>query len=206
MPPRRERSGSSQPRPRAGPSRLEQVGAGLVLLGELGRAHGLRGEIRLKSHTADPAAIASYDPLVTEDGRWVTISSLRVAPGGQPDVLVAKLNGIDTRDAADALNRVRVYVERDRLPPPDEEDEFLLADLIGLPAVTEAGEILGTVIAVPNYGGGDLLEISPAGGGASALLPFTRAFVPAVDVAGRRIVIAPPEDLFAPADAAGEAE
>ena len=97
-------------------------------------------------------------------------------------------------------------MEADRLPPPDEEDQSLLPDHIGLPAVTEAGEILGTVIAVPNYGGGDLLEISPAGGGASALLPFTRAFVPAVDVAGRRIVIAPPEDLFAPADAAGEAE
>jgi 16S rRNA processing protein RimM len=206
MTPRRDRSGSTQPRPRAGSGDQPQPGADLVLLGEFGRAHGLRGEIRLKSFTADPAAIASYDPLVTEDGRRMTLTGVRAAPGGQPDLLIARVNGVETREAADALNRVRLYVERNRLPPPEEEDEFLLADLIGLPAVMETGEVLGTVIAVPNYGGGDLLEIAPAEGGASALLPFTRAFVPVVDLPGRRVVVAPPEDLFAPAVETDEAE
>ena len=99
-----------------------------------------------------------------------------------------------------------LYVARDKLPPPDEEDEFLLADLIGLSVQNEAGEIIGTVVDVPNYGGGDLLEIAPVPSGATAFLPFTKAFVPTVDVAGKRIIAAPPDDLFEQAKPAPESE
>ena len=168
-------------------------------MGEFGRAHGLKGEVRLKSHTGDPQAIARYRPLIASNGKTYSLKSVRPAPGGAPDLLIAVVDGVTTREASEALNRVQLFVERDKLPPPEEEDEFLLADLIGLTVQTEAGEIIGTVVAVPNYGGGDLLEIASVPSGPTALLPFTKAFVPVVDIAGRRIVAAPPDDLFEPA-------
>ena len=169
-----------------------------MLLGEFGRAHGLRGEVRLKSSTADPLAIASYNPLLTADGRRLTLAKVRPAPGATPDILIAMVQGVATREAAEALNRVAVFVARDRLPPPDEEDEFLLADLVGLAVERPDGTPLGRVVGVPNYGGGDLLEIAPIQRGPTALLPFTKAFVPLVDLAGGRVVAEAPEDLFAP--------
>jgi 16S rRNA processing protein RimM len=171
----------------------------LVLVGEFGRAHGLKGEVRLKSHTGDPQAIADYRPLIASNGKTYSLKNIRTAPGGAPDLLIAVVDGVTTREASEALNRVQLYIERDKLPPPDEEDEFLLADLIGLSVETEAGDIIGTVVAVPNYGGGDLLEIAPVQKGPTALLPFTKAFVPVVDVAAKRIVASPPDDLFEPA-------
>jgi 16S rRNA processing protein RimM len=171
----------------------------LVLVGEFGRAHGLKGEVRLKSHTGDPQDIADYKPLQASNGRTYSLKNVRPAPGGAPDLLIAIVDGIATREASEALNRVQLYVERDKLPPPDEEDEFLLADLIGLSVQNEAGEVIGTVVDVPNYGGGDLLEIAPALKGPTAFLPFTKAFVPVVDIAAKRIVAAPPNDLFEPA-------
>jgi 16S rRNA processing protein RimM len=173
--------------------------ADLVLLGEFGRAHGLRGEVRLKSYTDDPQAIADYAPLAGSDGRAYRLRSVRPASGGRPDLLVAVVDGVSTREAAEALNQVRLSIRRDRLAPPADEDEFLLADLIGLRVENRSGETVGTVVAVPDYGGGDLLEIQPAKGGATAHLPFTKAFVPAVDLTERRVVIDAPDDLFAPA-------
>ncbi|HZH50414.1 MAG TPA: ribosome maturation factor RimM [Microvirga sp.] len=174
----------------------------LVLVGEFGRAHGLKGEVRLKSYTGDPLAIATYGSLTTADGRKVSVKkNARQAPGGAPDMLIVQVEGVTTREAAEALNRTELYLERDRLPPPDEEDEFLLADLIGLPVQDEAGTVVGTIVDVPNYGGGDLLEIAPAKGGATALLPFTKAFVPVVEIANKRIVAALPDDFFEPARA-----
>jgi len=178
----------------------------LVLVGEFGRAHGLKGEVRLKSHTGDPQAIADYRPLIASDGRSFSLKNVRSAPGGAPDLLIAIVDGVTTREASEALNRVQLYVARDKLSPPDEDDEFLLADLIGLSVQNEAGEIIGTVVDVPNYGGGDLLEIAPAQKGPTAFLPFTRAFVPTVDIAGKRIVAVPPDDLFEPAKSAPEPE
>jgi 16S rRNA processing protein RimM len=165
-------------------------------VGEFGRAHGLKGEVRLKSHTGDPEAIAGYRPLVATNGKTYSLKSVRPAPGGAPDLLIAVVDGVTTREASEALNRVQLYVERDRLPPPDEEDEFLLADLIGLSVQSEAGEIIGTIVAVPNYGGGDLLEVAPAIKGPTALLPFTKAFVPTVDIAGKRVIAVLPDDFF----------
>ena len=175
--------------------------ADLVLLGEFGRAHGLKGEVRLKSFTGDPQAIATYGPLTTGLGRIVILRSVRPAPGGAPDLLIAKVEGVDTREAAETLNRVTLRLPRDRLPPPDGEDEFLLTDLIGLTAQSTAGATLGTIVAVPNYGGGDLLEIAREGGGTTALVPFTKTFVPLVDILARRVVVDVAGDLFAPADA-----
>ena len=168
----------------------------LVLVGEFGRAHGLKGEVRLKSHTGNPQAIAGYRPLNASNGNTYSLKNVRPAPGGAPDLLIAVVEGITTREAAEALNRVQLHVERDRLPSPEDEDEFLLADLIGLSVQNEAGETVGTIVAVPNYGGGDLLEIAPAQKGPTALLPFTKAFVPMVDIAGKRVVAALPDDFF----------
>ncbi|WP_423790775.1 ribosome maturation factor RimM [Microvirga solisilvae] len=167
-----------------------------ILIGEFGRSHGLKGEVRLKSHTGDPQAIADYKPLVASNGKTYSLKNVRRAPGGAPDILIAVVDGVTTREASEVLNRVQLYVERDKLPPPDEEDEFLLADLIGLSVHNEAGETIGTIMAVPNYGGGDLLEIAPVQKGPTALLPFTKAFVPTVDIAGKRVIAAIPDDLF----------
>ncbi len=169
------------------------------MLGEFGRAHGLKGEVRLKSATADPLAIAAYGPLRTSRGDTLTLTRVRSAPGAAPDILIAVVQGVTTRDAAEALNRVELLLDRDRLPPPEDEDEFRLADLVGLSVETPTGTPLGRVIAVPNYGGGDLLEIAPLGRGPTAFLPFTKAFVPLVDIAARRLVADAPNDLFAPA-------
>ncbi|ACA18062.1 16S rRNA processing protein RimM [Methylobacterium sp. 4-46] len=167
------------------------------MLGEFGRAHGLQGEVRLKSYTAEPMAIGGYGPLLASDGRVVELTALRPA-AGTPDILVARVAGVAGRSAAEGLNRLTLSVPRDRLGAPEDEDEFFTADLVGLAAVDAAGTRLGTIRAVPNYGGGDLLEIEPEGGGRPALLPFTRLFVPKVEIAAGRVTIAPPEDLFAP--------
>ncbi|MCJ2135039.1 ribosome maturation factor RimM [Methylobacterium sp. J-026] len=169
----------------------------LVLLGEFGRAHGLNGEVRLKSYTADPLAIAGYGALMTADGRSLSLAEVRLAPGSSPDMLIARVTGVSGRSAAEALNRLALFVPRDRLAAPG-DDEVYAADLIGATAVDEAGTEIGTIVAVPNYGGGDLLELRPPGGGPTALLPFTKAFVPHLDVAQRRVTVLAPEDLFAP--------
>lgn len=174
--------------------------SGLVLLGEFGRAHGLRGEVRLKSYTGDPLAIARYGPLATPDGRAVVLASVRRAGGDQGDLLVARVEGVTTREAAEALNRTTLHVARDRLDVALDDDEFLLADLVGLRAVDPHGAAIGTIVAVPNYGGGDLLEIRLDAGGPRELVPFTRAFVPSVDLAAGSAVI----DLPADDETAGE--
>jgi 16S rRNA processing protein RimM len=157
-------------------------------MGEFGRAHGLKGEVRLKSHTGDPLAIATYGALQTADGRCLTLRSVRQAAGDQPDLLVAQVEGVGTREAAEALNRVQIYIPRERLGEP-EEDEYFLADLIGLSARTEAGEPIGMIVAVPNYGGGDLLDIAPSRG-PTILVPFTKEFVPLLDLKAGFVTVA----------------
>jgi 16S rRNA processing protein RimM len=160
-----------------------------VCIAQIGAAHGVRGEVRLKAFTADPLGVVSYGPLETEDGRRIEIETVRPAK----DMLVARLKGVADRNAAEALTNLRLYVARDRLPPPA-DDEFYYADLIGLAATTADGAPFGTVKAVHNFGAGDLLEIEPAAGGATVMLPFSETTVPAVDIAGRRIVVVPPAD------------
>ncbi|AWN39343.1 ribosome maturation factor RimM [Methylobacterium durans] len=199
-PPRLAPASETSPRHKAAETRPAPASPDpdLVLLGEFGRAHGLNGEIRLKSYTADPVAIASYGPLRTTDGRSIEIVSARPAPGPAPDLLVARVRGVSDRSGAEALNRVGLYVPRRTLGQAEDEDEFFTADLVGLSVVDTDGKKLGNVVSVPNYGGGDLLEIRPEAGGPTALLPFTKAFVPGLDLPGGRITVDPPDDLFAP--------
>jgi 16S rRNA processing protein RimM len=156
-----------------------------VCLGQIGAAHGVRGEVRLHSFTAEPSAIVDYGPLQTEDGRILEIEAMRPAK----DHFVARLNGIRDRDAAAALTNTKLYVPRERLPATQEPDEFYHADLIGLAALDRAGTAIGTVVAVHNFGAGDLIEVQPEHGGATQLVPFDATHVPAVDVAGGKIVI-----------------
>ena len=146
------------------------AGGARICLGQIGAAHGVRGEVRLYSFTADPEAIAGYGPLETEDGRVVRIESLRRAK----DHFVAQLAGVADRDAAEQLTNVKLYVLRERLPAPDQPDEFYHADLIGLTAVDRAGEKLGTVVALHNFGAGDLIEVRPTDGDGRSCCRSTR--------------------------------
>jgi 16S rRNA processing protein RimM len=164
----------------------------LVLLGRFGAPHGVRGEIRLQSFTADPRSIAGYGPLTDKSGaRKFALVSIR--PQGK-DMLVARVEGVTDRAAAQALTGVELFIPREKLPPPD-EDEFYLADLIGLRAQTREGVDIGRVIALRNFGAGDILEVAPVGGGETLMFPFTRAVVPVVDVPEGRVVIEPPVEI-----------
>ena len=163
------------------------AGGGRICLGQIGAAHGVRGEVRLRSFTADPQAIAGYGPLETEDGRVFQIETLRPAK----DHFVARLSGVCDRNAAEALSRTKLYVPRERLPEPSEADEYYHADLIGLAVQDTAGKNIGSVIAIHNFGAGDLLEVKPEHGGQTDLIPFDESHVPIVDVAARRIVVSP---------------
>ena len=161
-----------------------------ICVAQIGGAHGIRGEVKLKSFTADPLAVKDYGALESEDGAAsFEIEALRPAKG----YLVARLRGVRDRNAAEQLTNLRLFVPRERLPPPA-ADEFYHADLIGLAAVTAAGVEVGTVVAVHNFGAGDILELRPPAGGTTIMLPFNDAFVPRIDIAGGRIVIEPPEE------------
>jgi 16S rRNA processing protein RimM len=164
-----------------------------VCVAQIGAPHGVRGDVRFFIFTEDPMAVSWYGPLETEDGtERFEIEALRAARNH----FVARLAGIADRAAAERLTNVRLYVPRARLPPPEDEETFYRADLIGLAAVNRQGETVGTVLAVQNFGAGDLLEIQPADGGAPVLLPFTQAAVPSVDFDAGRVVIDPPEGTF----------
>jgi 16S rRNA processing protein RimM len=163
-----------------------------ICVGRIGAAHGTRGEVKLWSFTADPLAIVDYGPLETEDGaRTFQITALRPAK----DFLVARFAGVADRTAAEMLRNTDLYVARERLPAAA-ADEFYHADLIGLAVVDRQGATLGTVTALHNFGAGDLIEVRPAAGGMTVMLPFTEAVVPVVDVAGDRIVVDPPAGAF----------
>ena len=163
-----------------------------VCVGALAGSFGVQGEVRLKSFCAEPEAIAGYGPLFSEDGsQSYKVKLTRTIPGG----FSARLTGIATKEQADALKGLRLYADRAKLPRlPD--DEFYHADLIGMEVRDTGGVLLGTVIAVHNHGATDLLELSGQGLKSALLLPFTRAIVPTVDLALRRIVADPPEGLL----------
>jgi 16S rRNA processing protein RimM len=159
-----------------------------ICVAQIGAAHGLRGEVRLRSFTEDPAAVTGYGPLESEDGtRRFEIEALRPAK----DHFVARLAGVADRDAAEKLTNLKLYVPRDRLPPAPDDGTFYHADLVGLAAVTRDGAALGTVTAILNFGAGDLVEIKPVGGGEPLMVPFTDTTVPEIDVAAGRMVVVP---------------
>jgi len=165
----------------------------LILLGEIGAAHGIRGEVSIRTFTANPEDISAYGPLSDKAGtRTFTISGLRLTPKG----VVARISGVDDRTGAEKLRNVGLYVKRSRLPVP-EPGAFYHEDLIGMDAVTDDGAILGRVAAVLNYGAGDIIEIARPGEKETLLIPFTDAAVPTVDLDARRIIVVPPTEITA---------
>jgi 16S rRNA processing protein RimM len=161
-----------------------------ICVARIGAAHGVRGAVKLWTFTEDPLAVKHYGPLTTKDGaRQFEVVHAREAR----DHLVATLKGIATRDEAERLNGIELFIAREKLPATD-EDEYYHADLIGLAAVTSADEPLGRVVAIHNFGAGDIIEIAPPQG-STLLLPFTNAVVPTVDLAGGRVVIELPEEV-----------
>lgn len=163
-----------------------------ICVARIGAAHGVRGQVKLWTFTEDPLAVKQYGPLSTKDGsRQFEVTQVREAR----DHLVATLKGIATRNDAERLNGIELYVAREKLPAT-EDDEYYHADLIGLAAVTTADEPLGRVVAIHNFGAGDIIEIAPPQG-PTLLLPFTNAVVPTVDLAGGRVTIELPQEIEA---------
>ena len=162
-----------------------------LLMGRIGAAHGIKGEVRIQSFTEDPMALAGYGPLATgKPGLTVEIEAARIAD----KMLVARLKGVTDRTAAETLNGIELFVERERLPPTDDDDDFYHADLVGLEARLTDGSVIGQVSAVPNYGAGDLLEVRNPRSGDTFLYPFTKAAVPEVHVKAGYLVIDPPTE------------
>ena len=156
-----------------------------ILLGRITGAHGIRGDVVIESFTQEPGDIASYGALASEDGaRQFDLKVARVTPRG----VIARLAGVADRTSAEALKGVALYVPRSRLPAAS-EDEFYRADLVGLRAEDPQGNVVGTVVAVLNFGAGDLLELRLADTKTTEVIPFSNQFVPVVDVAGGRVVV-----------------
>ena len=170
----------------------------MVLVGAITGAHGVKGEVKVKSFTAQPASIAAYGPLFDESGQRrfdLSLTGKTGQPGGNgpgKTMLVGRIQGVADRTAAEKLTNTDLYVPRDRLPPIDEDDIYYHADLIGLAAVTPEGVALGKVTGLFNFGAGDLIEITTPQGGEPMLLPFSNAVVPEVDIkAGKLTVVLP---------------
>jgi 16S rRNA processing protein RimM len=161
-----------------------------ICVARIGAAHGVRGAVKLWTFTEDPLAVQRYGPLSTKDGaRQFEVTHAREAK----DHLVATLKGVATREDAERLNGIELYVARDKLPATD-DDEYYHADLIGLAAVTTSEQPLGRVMAIHDFGAGTIIEIAPPQG-PTMLLPFTNAVVPTVDLAGGRVVIELPAEI-----------
>jgi 16S rRNA processing protein RimM len=165
---------------------MSAAGSRRVCLGMIAAAHGIRGEVKIRSFTADPGDIASYGELELEDGsRRFAVERLR--PG--KDCMIATLSGVADRNDAEGLRGQKLYVPRERLGDTADEDEFFLVDLIGLECRRPGGETFGKVVGVENFGAGDLLEIRPEGGGETFYVSFSKAFVPEVDVNGGFVTV-----------------
>jgi 16S rRNA processing protein RimM len=161
-----------------------------ICIARIGAAHGVRGAVKLWTFTEDPLAVRRYGPLLSKDGkRQFEVATAREAK----DHLVATFKGVTTRDEAERLNGIELYIAREKLPATD-PDEYYHTDLIGLAAVTTAGDALGRVLAIHNFGAGNIIEIAPPKG-PTLLLPFTNAVVPEVDIVGGRVVIALPQEI-----------
>lgn len=163
-------------------------------MGIFGAPRGVRGEVRVKSLTGEASDIGAYGPLTDKNhARAFVFDSLRPL---KDDMLVARIAGVATRDAAEALRGVKIFARRDQLPPPA-HDEFYYDDLVGLEAVDAAGAPIGRITSLVNYGAGDVLEIAPAHGGETLLLPFTKSVARSIDFDAGRIVIEPPREVEA---------
>jgi len=160
-----------------------------ILLGVVIGAQGLKGEVKVKTFTESPEGLGAYGALHAKDGRAFTVRAARNQKAG---IAVVRFDGVNDRNAAEALKGTELYVTRDALPPPDEE-EFYHADLIGLSVHDTEGRVLGTVSAIHNFGAGDVITIARPDGG-DMFLPFTHAVVPTIDVSHGFVVVAVPEE------------
>ena len=150
-----------------------------VQMAVIGAPHGVKGEVRVKTFTADPLALGDDGPLFTKDGRSFEVVDIRPAN----TVVVVRFKQVKDRNAAEALTGAELFVDRSALPDEGEEDEFYHADLVGLAVRDETGAEIGKIAAVQNFGGGDVLELAMAGR-KDVLIPFTQAAVPVVDIEG----------------------
>jgi 16S rRNA processing protein RimM len=161
-------------------------------MGVFGAPQGVRGEVRVKSLTKEPSAIGGYGPLTDKSrARAFAFETLRPL---KDNMLIARVAGVSSREAAEALKGVEIFARRDQLPPPN-EDEFYYDDLVGLEAVDAAGGRIGRIVSLMNYGAADVLEIAPAEGGETLLLAFTRRVAPRIDFDAGLIVIEPPREV-----------
>ncbi|MGI9386263.1 MAG: ribosome maturation factor RimM, partial [Methyloligellaceae bacterium] len=162
-----------------------------ICLGCIADAQGVRGAVRIQTFTETPEDIAAYGVLEDKAGaRSFEIVTVRRHKG---TVVIATLAGIDDRTAAEALKGTELYVGRDCLPEQDEDDVWYYADLVGLTAIEQDKTVLGEVVAVQNFGSGDLLEVRLTDSSKTVLIPFTEAVVPTVDIAAGKVLIVPPE-------------
>lgn len=163
-----------------------------IFLGQIGAAHGIKGQVRIATHTQDPEAIGRYGPLETDrPGLTITLTKVRL----QKNVVIADIKGIADRTAAEQLNGVSLFIDRSKLPDPADEDDFYHADLIGLDARLESGVSIGKVSAIPNFGAGDLIEVRDPQSGDTYLYPFTKAVVPTINLAEGFLTIIVPLDV-----------
>ena len=162
-----------------------------ILIGRIAAAHGIRGEVVVHSYADEPGDIASYGPLADKSGARAFHLKL---VGTSSKGVIARIEGIADRTAAEALRGTELFVDRAQLPAPEGE-EFYHVDLIGLEAVSPEGNVLGKIVGVENFGAGDLLDIRPVGGGQTDLVPFKEAFVPEVDLAAGRVVVRMPIEV-----------
>ena len=162
-----------------------------VLLGRIAGAHGIRGDVLIKTFTQAPENIGAYGPLSDSTGiRSFRLGSTRVTPKG----VVTRIQGVTDRNGAEALKGIDLYIERARLPAAAAE-EFYHTDLIGLAAVDAEAKLIGEIIAVQNFGAGDLIEIRLSGSSKTELVPFTEAAVPEIDIAAGRVVVVLPAEV-----------
>lgn len=170
-----------------------------VCVGQITTAHGIRGLVKVRAFTAEPEGVTAYGPLTDDHGRRLAITFQSMVKGQW----LAAVEGVSDRDAAEALRGTNLYVAREMLPPPEDEDEFYYADLIGLQVRLPDGSRLGRVQAVDDFGAGDVIDVAldSSQGGGLVSLPFTRAIVPTVDVAGGFLVLVPPDGAL---DRAGD--
>ncbi len=185
MPQERDDEGASCPIPiEAGRIIVTTKLENPVLMAVIGAAHGIKGEVRVKSFTGDPQALGDYGPLLTADGRAFEVLGLRP----QKEVVVVRFKGVKDRNAAEALAGTELFVDRSALPPVDDEEEFYHADLVGLAVIDTDGARIGTVKTMHDYGGGDIVEVALTGA-RSVLVPFTKAAVPAIDIAAGTMTV-----------------
>lgn len=173
---------------------MTEPASDLVLLAVIGGAHGIKGEVRVRSFTEDPEDVGAYGPLLDAKGRRYTVASARL----QKTVVVVRFKEVADRNAAELLNGTELFVDRSALPE-EGEDEFYQADLVGLVARTVDGTVIGEVTGFHDFGAGDILEIAPDQG-TSIMIPFTEAAVPEVDLDLGFILVEPVAAGLVPAD------